>query len=180
MEWWIGNISLKRSFEMLRQPWQTEKTAESAVGFVDVSTGTRTGHLWNESDKRYPLKFKAMNLIRITILRNSRKRNDVQWTSEFVFERLSCSAKERSRWHSLRSYCLLVTRQRTEDLLTWNCKWEYGRRRDPSRWPRGTIYPKKLALTLATNGGRSVGIVRSRTQTTTVFSPRLWDCVQAP
>jgi hypothetical protein len=41
---------------------------------------------------------------------------------------------------------------------------EYGRR-DPSRWPRGTLYPQKLAMTSPTSGGRSVGIVRSRTQT---------------
>jgi hypothetical protein len=38
--------------------------------------------------------------------------------------------------------------------------------RDPSRWPRGTPYPQELALTSRTNGGRSVGIVRSRTQAT--------------
>jgi hypothetical protein len=31
--------------------------------------------------------------------------------------------------------------------------------------PRGTIYPQKLAITSPTRGGRSVGIVRSRTQT---------------
>jgi hypothetical protein len=42
---------------------------------------------------------------------------------------------------------------------------EYGRR-DPSRWPRGTLYPQKLALTSLTSGGRSVGIVSSRTQAT--------------
>jgi hypothetical protein len=41
----------------------------------------------------------------------------------------------------------------------------YGRR-DPSRWPRGNRYTKKLALTSPTSGGRSVGIVRSRTQAT--------------
>jgi hypothetical protein len=41
---------------------------------------------------------------------------------------------------------------------------EYGRR-DPSHWPRGTLYPQKLAITSPTSGGRSVGIVRSRTQT---------------
>jgi hypothetical protein len=41
---------------------------------------------------------------------------------------------------------------------------EYGRR-DPSRWPRGTLYPQKLALTSPTSGGRSVSIVRLRTQT---------------
>jgi hypothetical protein len=42
---------------------------------------------------------------------------------------------------------------------------EYGRR-DPSSWPRGTLYPQKLELTSPTSGGRSVGIVRSRTQAT--------------
>jgi hypothetical protein len=36
---------------------------------------------------------------------------------------------------------------------------------DPSRWPRGTFYLQKLAITSPTSGGRSVGIVRSRTQT---------------
>jgi hypothetical protein len=38
---------------------------------------------------------------------------------------------------------------------------EYGRR-DPSRWPRGTLYAQKLAIT--SPSGRSVGIVRLRTQ----------------
>jgi hypothetical protein len=42
---------------------------------------------------------------------------------------------------------------------------EYGRR-DPSRWPRYTLYPQKLALSSLTSGGRSVGIVRSRIQAT--------------
>jgi hypothetical protein len=41
---------------------------------------------------------------------------------------------------------------------------EYGRR-DPSRSPRGSLYPQKLALTSPTGGGRSVGMVRSRTRT---------------
>jgi hypothetical protein len=40
---------------------------------------------------------------------------------------------------------------------------EYGRR-DPSRWPRGTLYLRKLALILQTSDDRSVGIVYSRTQ----------------
>jgi hypothetical protein len=40
---------------------------------------------------------------------------------------------------------------------------EYGRR-DPSRWSRGTLYPQNFAITSLTSGGRSVGIVRSRTQ----------------
>jgi hypothetical protein len=38
--------------------------------------------------------------------------------------------------------------------------------KDPSRWPRGTLYPQKLAVTSPTSDGRSVGIVRSRTQAT--------------
>jgi hypothetical protein len=42
---------------------------------------------------------------------------------------------------------------------------EYGRK-DPSLWPHGTLYPQKLALTSPTSGGRSVGIVRSRTEAT--------------
>jgi hypothetical protein len=45
---------------------------------------------------------------------------------------------------------------------------EYGRR-DLSRWPRGTFYPHKLAITSPTSGGLSVGIVRSRTQTMEFF-----------
>jgi hypothetical protein len=42
---------------------------------------------------------------------------------------------------------------------------EYGHR-DPSCWPRGILYPQKLAITSPTSGGRSVGIARSRTQAT--------------
>jgi hypothetical protein len=37
--------------------------------------------------------------------------------------------------------------------------------RDPSRSPRETLYPQMLALTSTRSGGRSVGIVRSRTET---------------
>jgi hypothetical protein len=35
--------------------------------------------------------------------------------------------------------------------------------------PRGTLYQQKLALTSPTSGGRSVGIVRSRTQAMEFF-----------
>jgi hypothetical protein len=42
---------------------------------------------------------------------------------------------------------------------------KYGRR-NPSCWPRGTLYPQNLAQTSPTSGGRSVGIVRSRTHDT--------------
>jgi hypothetical protein len=37
---------------------------------------------------------------------------------------------------------------------------------DPSRWPRGTLYQPKFALTSPTSGGRSVGIVSFRIQAT--------------
>jgi hypothetical protein len=42
---------------------------------------------------------------------------------------------------------------------------QYGRK-DPSRCPRGTSCPQKLALTSPRSGGRSVGIVRSWIQAT--------------
>jgi hypothetical protein len=42
---------------------------------------------------------------------------------------------------------------------------EYGIE-DPLRWPRDTLYLQKLSLTSPTSGGRSVGIVRSRTKAT--------------
>jgi hypothetical protein len=53
---------------------------------------------------------------------------------------------------------------------------DYGRR-DPSRWPRGTHYPQKLALISPTSGDYSVCIVRSRTQVTgfaLFLRSRLW------
>jgi hypothetical protein len=56
----------------------------------------------------------------------------------------------------------LLGRNNSESNL--ECR-EYGRR-DPSRSPFSTLYPQKLALTSLTSGGRSVGIVRSRTQAT--------------
>jgi hypothetical protein len=65
---------------------------------------------------------------------------------------------------------LLSVVSATEELLARNSSGsgleirEYGRR-DSSRWPRGTLYAKKkLALTSLTSGGRSVSIVRLRTE----------------
>jgi hypothetical protein len=49
---------------------------------------------------------------------------------------------------------------------------EYGCR-DP--WPRGTLYPQKLALTSPTSGGCLVGIVCSWTLATE-FSCMIWNC----
>jgi hypothetical protein len=45
---------------------------------------------------------------------------------------------------------------------------DYGRR-DSSHWPRGTLYPQKLAPTSLTRGGRPAGIVCSRTQAMEFF-----------
>jgi hypothetical protein len=50
---------------------------------------------------------------------------------------------------------------------------EYGLR-DPSRWPRGTLFTQKLLLTSPTSGCRSVGIVRSRTQATEFVCLRMF------
>jgi hypothetical protein len=47
--------------------------------------------------------------------------------------------------------------------------WDYDRR-DPPRWPRDILYLQKLALSSPTSGGRSVGIVRSRTKATELLS----------
>jgi hypothetical protein len=41
---------------------------------------------------------------------------------------------------------------------------------DPSRWPRGTHYLQKLALTWLTCGGHSVGTVCSRTKAAGILS----------
>jgi hypothetical protein len=42
---------------------------------------------------------------------------------------------------------------------------EHGRR-DPSRWPHGSLYPQNLALTSPTTGGPLAGIVRWHAQAT--------------
>jgi hypothetical protein len=55
---------------------------------------------------------------------------------------------------------------------------DYGPR-DPSRWPRGTPYPHKLALTSLISGGRSVGIVRSPTKATVIIITIL-DIIHCP
>jgi hypothetical protein len=66
----------------------------------------------------------------------------------------------------------------TEELLEGKVvapvyKIEINDRGNPLRWPRDNLYPQKLALTSPTSGGRSVGIVRSRTEAKE-FSFSLW------
>jgi hypothetical protein len=64
----------------------------------------------------------------------------------------SCEVRTESRFHLVVVIISLESR-------------EYGRR-DPSRQPRGTPYPQKLALTSPTSGGLSDGVVRLRTKAT--------------
>jgi hypothetical protein len=45
---------------------------------------------------------------------------------------------------------------------------DYGRR-ELQPWPRDTLYPQKLALNSSTSGGRSIGIVSSRTKATSYY-----------
>jgi hypothetical protein len=70
---------------------------------------------------------------------------------EMLLSQLSITSKS-GKWNILRNITGLEIR-------------EYSRR-DPSHWPRDTLYPQKLPLTSPTSGGRSVGIVRSLTQAT--------------
>jgi hypothetical protein len=48
-------------------------------------------------------------------------------------------------------------------------KTEIKGRGESLRWPRDTLYPLKLTLTSPTSGGRSVGIVRWRTEAPKFF-----------
>jgi hypothetical protein len=59
----------------------------------------------------------------------------------------------------------------TEELLEGKVavpvyKTEINERGNLLRWPRDTLYPQTLALNSPKSGGRSVGIVRSRTRST--------------
>jgi hypothetical protein len=65
-----------------------------------------------------------------------------------------------------REYNWGVTWEKSSGACPENREYDH---RDPSRWPRGTLYPQKLAITSPTSGGRSVGVVRSRTQTMEFF-----------
>jgi hypothetical protein len=67
----------------------------------------------------------------------------------------------------LRSYLKEKVAARSLEIRHYGC-------RDPSRWPRGTLYPQKSALTPPTSSGCSVGIVRSRTQATEFIIVAIW------
>jgi hypothetical protein len=69
----------------------------------------------------------------------------------FVYGSVMCSSHSRLCW----LICFLTGLE----IRKYGC-------RDPSRWPRGTLYPQKLSLTSPSSGFRSVGIVHSRTQAT--------------
>jgi hypothetical protein len=71
---------------------------------------------------------------------------------------------------------IILSIQNTSDTKAGLENREYGRR-DPSRWPCGTLYPQNLALNSPTSGCRSVGIVRSRIQATEFFSHQYPLCI---
>jgi hypothetical protein len=54
---------------------------------------------------------------------------------------------------------------------------DYGHRY-PLRWPPGTIYPQKLALTSTTSSARSIGIVRSWTKATELLFCLNWSHIE--
>jgi hypothetical protein len=54
----------------------------------------------------------------------------------------------------------------TEELLGRKSSSSSLENWDPSRWPRGTLYPQKLALTSSTSGNCSGDIVHSQTKAT--------------
>jgi hypothetical protein len=65
----------------------------------------------------------------------------------------------------------LVKAQQTDKILTCCSDLFRSRRsrlrpKDPSRLPRDTLYPQKLAPASPTSGGRCVGVVRSRAEAT--------------
>jgi hypothetical protein len=64
-------------------------------------------------------------------------------------------------WGQLRSYL-------EEKVAVPVKKTEINDRGNPLRWPRNNLYPQKVGTTLPTSGGRSVGIVRSRTKATEI------------
>jgi hypothetical protein len=60
-----------------------------------------------------------------------------------------------------------------EELLGSGLESRECGRRDQSPWPRGILCPQKLAQTSPTSGGRSVGIVRWRTQATELVTQKI-------
>jgi hypothetical protein len=90
-----------------------------------------------------------------------------------VFTRITELGRTAHEWRRIRreSQTLSgITLHFISDLFSDSVKrTEYGLR-DPSRWPRGTLYPQKLVLASPKTGCRSVGIVRLRIQATAGFN----------
>jgi hypothetical protein len=130
----------------------------------------------------------ALSMTSNRILSNLPKRAVLRWHKTclfrtFIWNKFRCSeCLMRYRkifppplWSSGQSFWLQIQRSRvrfladsrfSEKQRVWNgvnsASWGQLR----LRWPRGTLYPKKLTLTPPTSGGRSVGIVHSRTSAT--------------
>jgi hypothetical protein len=106
-------------------------------------------------------------------LRDSRTRPPAELVAGHETEVRSCSRRLAVLSGIVRSRYSTTTNEDIEDRKFSVCSNDLSGlenreyyRRDESRRPRDTLYPQKLTLTSPTSGGRSVGIVRSRTQAT--------------
>jgi hypothetical protein len=97
-------------------------------------------------------------VVRVSDYRSRGPGLDSRWFKIF-WEAAGLNGVHSASWEQLRSYL-------EEIVAAPVYKIEIGYRGNPLRWPRDTLYPQKLALTSPTSGGRSVGIVRSRTKVT--------------
>jgi hypothetical protein len=97
-------------------------------------------------------------VVRVPVYR-SRGPGSFRGATRFFWEVVGLERVHLASWMQLRS-CL-----KEKNSGSGLGDWDYGCR-DPSCWPRDTLYPQKLALTSPTVGGRSVGIVRLRTKAT--------------
>jgi hypothetical protein len=85
-----------------------------------------------------------------------------KFVNQILWEAVGLEWGSLATWVQLRSYLEEIVEA---PVLKYQ---EYGLR-DPLCWPRDTHYPRKLALTSPTSGGRSVGIVCSQIKTTEFF-----------
>jgi hypothetical protein len=146
------------------------------VGEDEVSTGMKQ-HTWNivVVPAEY-VQFPSLSMLKYTYCHDLVvvwliNRHGWDWLPDW-FTSLITPTKARVRFPAIPGKKKVLGQPRE---YNWGATWYkssgsclesrgYGHR-DQSRWPRGTLYPQKLPITSPTSGGRSVGIVRSRTQT---------------
>jgi hypothetical protein len=94
-------------------------------------------------------------------------RENVMGYGRVLFIRTNDDREQSWVWNGVHSASLSTTEELLERISNGSGleNREHGRR-DLLRWPRGALYPKKLALTSLTSSGHSVDIVRWRPQAT--------------